>query len=151
MSCGNNFDIPFQNSFAWDWSRTIWCNNTKLLNICRCSSRTLDESVKFGSPQKVVQYGKQIFYGVLSHRGFCINSTVTLFVASYFCHYLFILLLKPQKMPNKSYQFFPEKLSPWYKKSSLKKLHKRDLSREERNLNNNFLRGLVKRVLNDKA
>ena len=42
-----------------------------------------------------------MFLRCLSHRGLRRFSTVNLFGASYFCHYLFLLLLEIQTIPNK--------------------------------------------------
>ena len=85
-----------------------------------------------------------MFLRCLFHCGFHRLSTVTLFGASYFRHYLFLIILKLQTIPNKRRQTRP-------KKPSTKKPYKRTLSREERNTKNTFIEGLVKRVLNNKS
>ena len=51
-----------------------------------------------------------MFLRCLSHRGLHRLSTLTSFGASYFCHYLFLLLLRLQIMPNNRFQ-------AWYKKT----------------------------------
>ena len=80
----------------------------------------------------------------MSQRGLRRISTVTLFGVSYFRHYLFLLPLKLQKIPNKSLQECPNTPSP-------KKPYNRALYLEERNTKHTFLRRLVNRVLNDEA
>ena len=84
------------------------------------------------------------FFRCLSHRGLRRLSTATLFGASYFCHYVFSLVLKLQTIPNRRRQ-------TWPKKPSSKIRHRRSLPREERNINNIFLEVLVDIVLNNKT
>ena len=81
-------------------------------------------------------------YGVF-HRGVHRLSTVNLFGASYFRHFLLLLILNLQTMPNK-------RLQTWSKKPSSNKIYKKGPIRGINYHQEYFLEGLVKRVLDNK-
>ena len=64
MPYGDHFDILFSSFLCVVLVKDYLMQSYQALKIFRCSLITLAESVKVGSPQKVAQSGKQIFYDV---------------------------------------------------------------------------------------